>query len=148
MPPNSVRYWIRSRNRSLRLLPMVLTILPHDTPITSKGGQSEHITITDPAHPLYGCSLPLVLVRGSRDGTGYAYVDNHGHAVLRLPIVATSLHPAPSGLPTSKLSLDAIRDLVRLAPLKDASARLVPQTSGPLADAELSSTITPPSSER
>ena len=25
MPPNSVRYWIRSRNRSLRLLPMALT---------------------------------------------------------------------------------------------------------------------------
>ena len=50
---------------------------------------------------------------GLRYGTGHAHVDDRGRAVLRIPIVATSLHPAPLSLPSSKLSLDSIRDLVR-----------------------------------
>jgi hypothetical protein len=52
-------------------------------------------------------------VSGSRHGTGHAYVDDRGRT-MRVPIVATSLHPTPLSLPLSKLSLNAIRDLVHL----------------------------------
>ncbi len=86
---------------------------------------------------------------GLRYGTGHAHVDDRGRAVLRIPIVATSLHPAPLSLPLSKLSLDAIRDLVRFASREEGTGRLIPRASAcpcPQADAEPSSTITSPSS--
>jgi hypothetical protein len=46
---------------------------------------------------------------------GQAVVVYRGDVVLRVPIRATSLDPDTPPLPTSKLSLAAIRDLVRLA---------------------------------
>src|SRR4029450_13526628 len=98
--------WGRSNGATIPLL---------DTPIRLANAQPELITITDPAHPLHGRSFPLISVSGLRYGTGHAHVDDRGRAVLRIPIVATSLHPTPLSLPSSKLSLDAIRDLVRLA---------------------------------
>src|SRR3954468_16692307 len=104
----------RSLTRSSSSWATAATILPLDTPIRQQNAWSEQIRITDPAHPLYGRSFPLVSVSGSRHGTGHAYVDDHGRAVLRIPIRATSLPPAVPGLPTSKLSLEAIRELVRL----------------------------------
>ena len=48
-------------------------------------------------------------------GRGYAQVSDTGDVVLKIPIAATNLNPAPHGRPSSKLSLDAIRDLLRLA---------------------------------
>jgi hypothetical protein len=45
---------------------------------------------------------------------GYAMVVYHGDVLLRLPVKATSLCPASPCPPTSKLSLQAIRDLLRL----------------------------------
>ena len=80
---------------------------------------------------------------GLRYGTGHAHVDDRGRAVLRIPIVATSLHPVPLSLPSSKLSLDAIRDLVRFASCEEGTGRLIPRASAcPQADAEPFSTIT------
>jgi hypothetical protein len=84
-----------------------------------------------------------------RYGTGHAHVDDRGRAVLRIPVVATNLHPVPLSLPSSKLSLDAIRDLVRFASLEEGTGWLIPRASAcpcPQADAEPSSTITSPSS--
>ena len=82
---------------------------------------------------------------GLRYGTGHAHVDDRGRAVLRIPIVATSLHPAPLSLPLSKLSLDAIRDLVRFASCEEGTGRLIPRASASpcrQADAEPFPTIT------
>ena len=45
---------------------------------------------------------------------GYAVVVHHGDTSLRVPVRATSLCPASPCPPTSKLSLQAIRDLLRL----------------------------------
>src|SRR3954452_25623990 len=70
------------------------TIPLFDTPIRPQNARFEQITITDPAHPLYGRTFPLVSVSGSQHGTGHAYVDDHGRAVLRIPIKVTSLRPA------------------------------------------------------
>ena len=120
-----------------------------DTPIRPKNARSKQITITDPAHPLYGRSFPLISVSGSRHGNGHAYVDDRGRAVLRIPIEATSLRPAPPACRRSKLSLEAIRDLVQVASREDGIRRPNPQAAaspGRQADAEPSSTIPSPSS--
>ena len=127
---------------------MVATIPLLDTPIRQQNAWSEQIRITDPAHPLYGRTFPLVSVSGSQHGTGHAYVDDHGRAVLRIPIKVTSLRPAVPDLPTSKLSLEAIRELVRLASHEEGIGRLIPPDAaspGPQAGPGPSPTIAPPS---
>jgi hypothetical protein len=63
---------------------------------------------------LFRRKFVLAAIRGSVVN-GHAVVVWRGDVVLRLPIGATSLCPEPPRLPTSKLSLQAIRDLVRLA---------------------------------
>jgi hypothetical protein len=63
---------------------------------------------------LFRREFALAAIRGSVVN-GQAVVVYRGDVVLRLPIRATSLYPEPPRLPTSKLSLQAIRDLVRLA---------------------------------
>jgi hypothetical protein len=76
--------------------------------------QPEKVTVTDPAHPLFRREFVLAAISGSAVN-GHAVVVWRGDVVLRLPIRATSLCPEPPRLPASKLSLQAIRDLVRLA---------------------------------
>jgi hypothetical protein len=123
--------------------------IPHlDTPIRPQNARFEQITITDPAHPLYGRSFPLMSISGSQHGTGHVYVDDRGRAVMRIPIRATSLHPAPLDLPTSKLSFQAIRELVRLASHEEGIGRPIPPDAaspGPQAGPDPSLTIAPPS---
>jgi hypothetical protein len=93
---------------------------PHlDTPIRLTSGRLEQITVTDPTHPLFGRCFALASVTGSAAAGGHALVVYRGDILLKLPIGATSLSPAPlpgALLPaSSKLSLGAIRDLIRLA---------------------------------
>ena len=76
--------------------------------------QRERVTVTDPAHPLFRREFVLAATTGSVAG-GHALVVYRGDVLLKVPIRATSLAPAPSCPPSSKLSLEAIRDLVRLA---------------------------------
>jgi hypothetical protein len=88
-------------------------------------------------------------VTGLRHGNRHAYIDDRGRAVLRIPIEVTSLCSTPLALPFSKLSLEAIQDLVQVAFREDGIRRLDPQTAAcpcPQADAEPSSTIPSPSS--
>ena len=85
-----------------------------DTPNRLSRDQPEKVTVTDPAHPLFRREFVLAAIRGSVVN-GQAVVVYRGDVVLRVPIRATSLDPDTPPLPTSKLSLAAIRDLVRLA---------------------------------
>src|SRR5215217_4602189 len=85
-----------------------------NTPLCLLRDQPERVTITDPAHPLFRREFVLAGVRGSVVN-GYAVVVHHGDVMLRLPVGVTSLSPASPCPPTSKLSLQAIRDLLRLA---------------------------------
>src|SRR5215212_12101461 len=92
---------------------------PHlDTPIRLTSARPEQITVTDPTHPLFGRCFALASVAGSAAG-GHALVVYRGDVRLKLPIGATSLAPAPPpgalSPASSKLSLGAIRDLIRLA---------------------------------
>ena len=76
--------------------------------------QPERVTVTDPAHPLFRREFVLVAIRGSVVN-GHAVVVYRGDTLVRVPVSATDLYPDLPRPPTSKLSLQAIRDLVRLA---------------------------------
>jgi hypothetical protein len=69
------------------------------------------MTVIDPAHPLYGRCFSLVSAVAA---DGQALVVYRDDVLLRIAARATSLHPPLPCLPVSKLSIDAIRDLVRL----------------------------------
>jgi hypothetical protein len=91
--------------------------------------QPERVTVTDPAHPLFRREFVLVAVRGSPI-TGQAVVVRRGDLLLKLSIQATSLCAASPRLPASKLSLLAIRDLVRLGcPVAQANRVPILETS-------------------
>src|SRR3954465_6717737 len=85
-----------------------------DTPIRLTSARPEQITVTDPTHPLFGRCFALASVTGSAAADGHALVVYRGDVLLKLPIGAPSLSPAPPPA-SSKLSLGAIRDLIRLA---------------------------------
>jgi len=75
----------------------------------------EQITVTDPAHPLYGRVFSLVSLPSAPGPGSCAQVAYRGDIVLKIPVEATSLRPAAPGMPASKLALHAIRELVRVA---------------------------------
>ena len=95
----------------------------------------EQITVTDPAHPLYGRVFALVSLASAPGPGSCAQVAYRGDIVLRIPIEATSLRPAAPGMPASKLALHAIRELVRLAARGEPADPGAPDRSGPRADA-------------
>jgi hypothetical protein len=96
----------------------------------------ERITVTDPAHPLYGRAFVLVSVASAPGPGRCAQVAYRGDIMLKIPIEATSLRPAGPGLPASKLTLHAIQELVRLAARGEPADLGEPDHAGPRADAE------------
>jgi len=83
-------------------------------------------------------------------GCGHVFVTYDDRALLRLPIPATSLQPVRQDTVT-KLTLEAIADLVALAGESEDACRSSPRTSGhasPRRCAAPSSTTSPPSSGR
>src|SRR3982751_722503 len=81
------------------------------------GGGLAEIEVTDPGHPLFGRRFPVVSVSGSRasGAVGHALVAHRGRALLKLPLAATSLVPRPPDAGLSKLSVEAMRELIDLA---------------------------------
>jgi hypothetical protein len=120
------------------------TIPPLDTAIRLINAQSDRLTITDPAHPLYGRQFDLIPATGPTAARALVRIAYSATVVLKVPVAATSLHPAPPTLPRSKLSLDAIRDLLRLTARDEGTERPDGTSSRP--DAGLPSvTALPPS---
>ena len=72
----------------------------------------EAITVTDPGHPLYG--RRFASASAQLGASGYVYVAHRSGTTLRLPVAATSLHPLPRSVTGTKLTLEAIHDLLRL----------------------------------
>ncbi|WP_424140484.1 hypothetical protein [Roseomonas chloroacetimidivorans] len=77
-------------------------------------GEPERVVVTDPAHPLFGREFVLAATREAAGG-GHAYVVFRGDVLLKVPLGATNLVPTLPRPPSSKLSLEAVRELVRLA---------------------------------
>jgi hypothetical protein len=111
----------------------------------------EDIEVTDPWHPLYGRRFRLVAVTSGARSAQLARVVYRPDIFLLLPISVTDLHPpAICGVPT-KLCLEALEDLLRVAAERGEKCRSIPATSGEAcqpASAERSRTISPPCSGR
>jgi hypothetical protein len=128
---------------------MASTTRGGDTPIRLVSAESEAIAVTDPRHPLYGRRYVLLSAVHSSSRRVYVHVTDTGDVVLKIPIAATSLRPAPHGRPSSKLSLDAIRDLLRLAcPSAEPSIPEILDPIGPRVPAERPAPASPPSTRR
>src|SRR3954465_12389691 len=95
----------------------------------------EQVTVTDPAPPLHGRVFSLVSLPSAPGPGSCAQVAYRGDIVLKIPVEATSLRPAAPGMPASKLTLHAIRELVRVAARGEPADPGAPDRSGPRADA-------------
>jgi hypothetical protein len=107
---------------------------------------TEAITVTDPGHPLCGRRFASASARSG--ASDYVYVAHRGGTVLRLPMAATSLRPLLPDVTRTKLTFEAIHDLLRLAAAEGEHAcPSAPARSGqacPLTGAASSSTTSPP----
>ena len=86
--------------------------------------------MTDPTHPLFGRRFPVVSRTSSLPGPGHVLVAYRQYMLLRIPVIATSLTPS---LPVArtKLSAQAIKDLVTLATHYEVLCPPTPAPSGP-----------------
>lgn len=111
------------------------------------------IEVTDPRHPLFGQRFALVSGRRpSTSGSDTVLVVFRDHILLRLPITATSLVSRPYDEVTSKLTLEAMRELITLTENSGVEAcSSDPSASGtasPRRCGATSPTSLPPSSRR
>jgi hypothetical protein len=72
--------------------------------------------VTDPTHPLYGRRFRVLSVSHPPQRPGHVVVAYRDTMRIRIPVTATSL--APDHVPPlrTKLSRDALRDLLALLP--------------------------------
>ncbi len=100
---------------------------PVDNPVPT---DLPEIEVTDPTHPLFGRRFPVVSRTSSPLSPGYVLVAYRQYMLLRIPVRATSLSPS---LPVhrTKLTLEAVRDLVTLATQCEVLCPPVPTMSGP-----------------
>jgi hypothetical protein len=106
--------------------------------------------VTDPAHPLFGRRFQIVSVTASPRACGHVFVAYRDRMLLMIPIPATSLRPRRRGTAT-KLSLEAVEDLVTLAGTSEDACPSSHATSGsasPESCAATSSPISPRSCGR
>ncbi len=115
---------------------MASTTLPFDTPIRATSALPEQILVTDPAHPLYGRAFVLVSLASAPGPGSCAQIAYRGDVMLKIPIEATSLRPAVPSMPSSKLTLHAIKELVRLAARDERTDPGEPDHTGPRANVE------------
>ena len=83
-----------------------------DTPLNNPFENSPtEIEVVDPAHPLYGRRFPLVSLSHSPRGLPQALVTYQRDILVRIPVSATNLSPAPQLLFKTKISFDAACEL-------------------------------------
>ncbi len=76
------------------------------------------VEVTDPGHPLFGRRFAVVSVSGPRapgSAGGHILVAHSSRVLLKLPLAATSLVPRPPDAGLSKLSAEAVAELIALA---------------------------------
>src|SRR5207253_3539290 len=74
------------------------------------------VEVTDPGHPLFGRRFVLLSTRPRSHSIGYIFVAYRDTMVLRIPQTATDLvAPPPESAPLSKLTSQAITELMSLA---------------------------------
>ena len=96
-------------------MPTAVTSTHLDTPVRLPTGRPEQVTVTDSAHPLYGRTFAVVAPATTVGASGQVTVAYRDDILLKIPVVSTSLHPTCPRVPSSKLSADSVRELVRVA---------------------------------
>jgi hypothetical protein len=106
---------------------------PHvDAPVlNSTLTDDEVITVVDPTHPLYGRRFPILRLCHAVRGEGFVEVRYRQSLRLRIPLLATDRATFPLALPRTKLTLEAIRQLIALVKECHASCPNSPAMSGP-----------------
>jgi hypothetical protein len=87
------------------------------------------IEVTDPTHPLFGRRFAVVSRTASPPGPGHVLVSYRQDMLLRIPVAATSLIPSLA-MARTKLTAQAVRDLVTLATQYEVLCPSSPPTSG------------------
>ncbi len=91
----------------------------------------DEIEVTDPSHPLFARRFPVRHISRQPDSPGYVYVAYRDFMTLRIPVPATSLATPGRNRPTrTKLTVEAIQDLLSLVERCEASCPSHPETSG------------------
>jgi len=88
------------------------------------------VEVTDRTHPLFGRRFPILSITTPRQGSGgYVLVSYREGMTLRISLLATSLAPSqPAG--QTKLTLNALSDLISLAEQCEVLCTANPQKSG------------------
>ena len=92
------------------------TICQLDTPLNNPVENSlNELEVIDPSHPLYGRRFPLISLSHSPVGSHHALVAYQKDILIRIPVGATNLCALPPNLTKTKLSFDAVSELLDLA---------------------------------
>jgi hypothetical protein len=84
--------------------------------ILSTPGKDEKITVVDPSHPLFGREFPVsYLTRHPTDGRRYVLAEFKNGLVLRIPVASTNLGYFKRDRVVTKLTLEAVEELLRVA---------------------------------
>jgi len=81
------------------------------------------VEVIDPTHPLYGRRFPIHSISRPLHGAGHVFVVYHDQVHLRVPLTATDLNPSPGPTCRTKLSCEALRQLLALLQQWDTPCR-------------------------
>ena len=87
------------------------------------------IEVIDPRHPLFGRRFLLVSRTSSPHGPGHAFVAYREGMLLCIPLACTTLAPSRSPVCT-KLTFDAVKELLSVAEDCEALCPRLPPLSG------------------
>jgi hypothetical protein len=87
--------------------------------------------VTDPSHPLFGRRFPVVSISHPPHRPGHVTVAYRDGMRLRIPVPATSLALGSTAPPGTKLTREALLDLLSLLKECEDSCPAQPSASGP-----------------
>ena len=104
---------------------------PDNTPGDRTASLSETVTVTDPTHPLYGLTLPLLRV-GVQERVGrIGVVHLRPDVERRIPLVATSLSGIARPISPARLSVAAVAALLAtVATIPELAASIYREVDG------------------
>ena len=88
------------------------------------------IEVVDPTHPLFGRRFQVVWLCALLHGAGFVDVFYREHIRLRIPLTATDRATSRLARPGTKVTLEAIQELIALAKGCQESCRNNPASSG------------------
>ena len=104
---------------------------PVETITVTGAEQPDMIEVVDPTHPLFGRRFPVLRICQPPHGPGFVEVVYLEHFRLRLALNVTDRAVPPLALPRTKLTLEAIEQLIALVKECSSSCPGHPASSGP-----------------